>query len=79
MILVDEARKILLQAMCKVADNEYPHVWVSELLKETGEEYFFDVNFYAEGEGPENAEDPPVPWAVNKHSGEVQCYVDLQG
>lgn len=69
MITIDEAKKILLQATSRLVDNEHPFAWVSELLEETEDEYFFDVNIYAEGEDPEDTEEPPLRRAVNKHTG----------
>lgn len=69
-----EARASLIEWMRKGASEEFPLVWVGELLEEDTDEYIFEAAPYAEGENPK---DEALPHAVNKLTGPVELRVPL--
>lgn len=68
MMSQEHARELLRKYIKKYfADEECPHVWVGDILKETGDTLFFKAEAYEEGELPgENWS----PFVVNMQTGE---------
>ena len=48
----NEAKEILLQRLSQLADDDYPLVWVGELIEERPDAFVFEADTYREGEDP---------------------------
>ncbi len=64
-----KAKERIRESLEKMANDEYPLVWVGELVKETDEEYFIEANVYND---KMKCNDESRPFAVHKTSGHVR-------
>lgn len=66
---IEGAKKLLLEKLKKMSNDEYPLTWVGELMKETPEEYYIEGNIHNDEMEPNEG---ALPFAINKTTGYVR-------